>query len=1095
MPPKVQKQATLASILSDPVKLKQWISENPGADRIRTFLLHRSQLKTELFCGTCERDIAETPFTAKINDRELLDGTDNFIWCVTCDSLEHLSCNATHITDQQAPWICEDCKRDPNNEAAMELVEDGRVGHKIERRLLSLKAEPADPYEYEELMTFFTKSLNIDFINGTPDLKQLKLRFEEQKEEAEKLGQNLNEAHEKISSLVASLEAQTDELAQLRQESIKRSNRPDNVPLNRNASPTPKRRVPFMTYAADFGMNADPTAASTKVFKKPSSADSSPLDKTIEVMEKMELHQLRQILPIVKEYNGDYSKWLTFERQVNLVQSEGGYNGQYMKYIIRDKLTGTAADFVDGLMDTLEWEEIMDHLRNAFGNPTLVVDAKRKEVQKIKLPAKLTHAAVVEAKTIVAGYIQACRQAKIQPHDRSLALFLYNQLDARHCEGYYAFFKQHHPFETREEKLDVLIEYLDSIRDTLPPGIYSNISKDAKSKDTNNSFQLSSISAGGTSSNASSSSQQNTSRSANSRARTDSYEIRSLKEAKYMGYDMDKLRTYPAHCVLCSRDGHYTVECRAYKKKTLEERQRFVESKQLCQSCIISADHQANQCTLKKCCGARIGMNRCAGKHHVSLHKQNFSKTGRRHRPGSNRNKPDNNSFTQSNKPAETKTSSYQGHPVNTAKGDNGVLFTNLPKQGFQLLTLSSNSSANIQSSPRTIKLFRTVIQYNGKCAAAFTVGDSAAEISLVKRSLVDALGITGEPAVIGIQWTDNTTKNITGIKVDIPIKGILPDSEEFWIKDCYAVDDFTLPARSLNVELLKEKYPYLSSIPFASYRNAVPAVLLGARHASLVEAVKPVWEDGEGKPIGILTKLGYSIYGLSSNEHQLDVLNALAEEIDSDGDESITNAELSKQYEVSVSLDSLHLKTPGTHLTADEKSAITQAEAGLKQLPDGRIQMPLIWRLVKGSKPKLPDNFALVLRRQLAQERKLSKNPELLEAFNNNFKAEIDDGFIRGATKADLHTTGNVNYVPMSLVVNPNKRPIKTRNVYDASAKYKNTSLNANLLPGPNLLIDLLKPIMAMQECTIAFTGDIKAMFNQIMIDPVDQNCQRILW
>ncbi|KAG5677991.1 hypothetical protein PVAND_007703 [Polypedilum vanderplanki] len=82
-----------------------------------------------------------------------------------------------------------------------------------------------------------------------------------------------------------------------------------------------------------------------------------------------------------------------------------------------------------------------------------------------------------------------------------------------------------------------------------------------------------------------------------------------------------------------------------------------------------------------------------------------------------------------------------------------------------------------------------------------------------------------------------------------------------------------------------------------------------------------------------------------------------------------------------------------------------------------------------------------------------------------------------------------------MSLVVNANKRPIKTRNVYDASAKFKGTSLNDNLLAGPNLLIDLSKPVMSMRENLIAFTGDIKSMFNRILIDPIDQNCQRLLW
>ncbi|KAG5673944.1 hypothetical protein PVAND_003943 [Polypedilum vanderplanki] len=620
---------TLARTLLNAEALKKWISENPGSNRIRTFLLHRSQLKEDLNCDSCENSIAEEDHIVKINDRELLDGTDNFIWCTTCDQIEHLSClKLKKLSDDQAPWICPDCKEDPDNPSAQELVKERRTTHSLDRRLKVISAPPADPNTYEEIMSFFVKSLQVDIVHGVPDLLQVKARIEEQKKQAESLGQKLNEAAVKITDLKSTIDTQAEEIVQLKIDLSR--NTSTRKPSSENQSEEKQARIPFMTYAEDYGTSFNAfqdTAVNNGRKNRTYTTEESPLDRTMEVCKTIQLQTLRNVLPIVREFNGDSSKWLTFERQVNLVKSEGEYNSQFMKYLIRDKLSGIAAALVENLYETHEWDEIMNVLKDAFGNPNLVVDARRKQVQKIKLPIKLTHAAVIEAKTIVNGYTQACRQANVQAHDRSLALLIYNQLDQRYCEGYYAFFKQQHPYETREERLDVIMEYLDSIKDTLPPGTYTfSELKDSPKTPKPCTNVIATITSDppkpGTSS-------QSNPRSTNTKPRSEVYEIRNINEAKHQGYDLEKLKTYPARCLSCGRDGHYTVECTGYKRKSIKERQRFVDSKHLCRACIISADHQANQCPLKRYCGAFIQNNRCTAKHHLSLHTQSNSKAKR----------------------------------------------------------------------------------------------------------------------------------------------------------------------------------------------------------------------------------------------------------------------------------------------------------------------------------------------------------------------------------------------------------------------------------------------------------------------------------
>lgn len=68
-------------------------------------------------------------------------------------------------------------------------------------------------------------------------------------------------------------------------------------------------------------------------------------------------------------------------------------------------------------------------------------------------------------------------------------------------------------------------------------------------------------------------------------------------------------------------------------------------------------------------------------------------------------------------------------------------------------------------------------------------------------------------------------------------------------------------------------------------------------------------------------------------------------------------------------------------------------------------------------------------------------------------------------------------------------------RLVWDAAANSNETSLNANLLKGPDLLANLVGILFRFREHKYAITGDIRQMFHQIKICENDQDSQRCLW
>jgi len=85
--------------------------------------------------------------------------------------------------------------------------------------------------------------------------------------------------------------------------------------------------------------------------------------------------------------------------------------------------------------------------------------------------------------------------------------------------------------------------------------------------------------------------------------------------------------------------------------------------------------------------------------------------------------------------------------------------------------------------------------------------------------------------------------------------------------------------------------------------------------------------------------------------------------------------------------------------------------------------------------------------------------------------------------------------YLPMQAVFTPD-RTTKLRLVFDASAKGPNGKyLNDHLEKGPHYINSLPNVLMAWRFDQVAYTGDMRKMFNQVRIHPDDQVFHRFLW
>lgn len=73
--------------------------------------------------------------------------------------------------------------------------------------------------------------------------------------------------------------------------------------------------------------------------------------------------------------------------------------------------------------------------------------------------------------------------------------------------------------------------------------------------------------------------------------------------------------------------------------------------------------------------------------------------------------------------------------------------------------------------------------------------------------------------------------------------------------------------------------------------------------------------------------------------------------------------------------------------------------------------------------------------------------------------------------------------------------KPDKVRVVFDCSAKHRNTSLNDQLLQGPDLTNSLVGVLTRFREEPVALMADIEAMFHQVRVAPSDCDAVRYLW
>ncbi|XP_049864837.1 uncharacterized protein LOC126366021 isoform X1 [Pectinophora gossypiella] len=176
------------------------------------------------------------------------------------------------------------------------------------------------------------------------------------------------------------------------------------------------------------------------------------------------------------------------------------------------------------------------------------------------------------------------------------------------------------------------------------------------------------------------------------------------------------------------------------------------------------------------------------------------------------------------------------------------------------------------------------------------------------------------------------------------------------------------------------------------------------------------------------------------------------------------------------------------------ELSCETYMEASYCRNPEGRMIVPLTF-VDPQEKPRFLNSREVALKRLLNLERKFKINPLFRTAYINFMDDYLKCGHME-EVEPPLSSEGHFYYIPHHGVLRPDSVTTPLRTVFDASAKdAAGVSLNDSLLPGPKLQKNIFDLLVRFRWHAVVFTGDIKQMYRQFLVELRDCDYQRILW
>ncbi|CAK9816560.1 hypothetical protein ANTQUA_LOCUS9005 [Anthophora quadrimaculata] len=365
------------------------------------------------------------------------------------------------------------------------------------------------------------------------------------------------------------------------------------------------------------------------------------------------------------------------------------------------------------------------------------------------------------------------------------------------------------------------------------------------------------------------------------------------------------------------------------------------------------------------------------------------------------------------------------------------------------------------------------IIDNNGKSHQCRVLLDSCSQSNFLTQKICDKVGLTTESvstALQGMNQMSTEIKNRTQARI-----------KSRW--NNYVNSLSFLVAKQISQKLpcqviLRKNLDIPAGIHLADPKFHEPAEIDGLLGAQIFWDLLCVGQISLKNRTTRLqkTKLGWIVTGELKNTNQsaATICNLTTHTLESDI-QKFWNIEECPSQPILSPEEQMCENHYTTHTTRDKKT--------------GRytVQLPF-----KENKTKLGESHHIALKRFLALERSLNKNPDIKKQYTN-FLQEYDQ--LGHMTEIKVDEQGGY-YLPHHAVTKSDSITTKLRVVFDASARSSSGwSLNDTLLVGPTLQDNLVALTLRFRFHKYVLTADIAKMYRQINLHNNDRKYHKILW
>ncbi len=487
-------------------------------------------------------------------------------------------------------------------------------------------------------------------------------------------------------------------------------------------------------------------------------------------------------------------------------------------------------------------------------------------------------------------------------------------------------------------------------------------------------------------------------------------------------------------CVCCS-GSHLLEGCQQFQRKKHRDKISFLKEKELCFSC-LGAGHMSRNCDNRLTCKV------CSQIHPSVLH---IDKGDR----GDTGTKPSKETV------AGNITTSHKtcGH---TGAGDDRCLLSILPVQ---------------------------VKSIKGDCIInTYAFLDPGSTATFCSEQLMQRLNLTGRRTNFLLQ-TMGQERVVSAYSVSgLEISGL--ETNHFYkLPEILTQKEMPVSTNNIVTEGDLAKWPYLSKVKIPSLSANVD-LLIGSNAPKMLEPWEVINSQGEG-PYAIRTALGWVINGPlhgSSSGLEAEVSSVIVNRISVSRLENMLKEQYNHDFNERITEEKGLSREDMRFMEIAERSAT---------LRDGHYSLKLPF---KKENVSLPNNFSVVKQRLLSLKRRFLHNEQFYEEYTTCLNGMISKGYAEQVPMQQLDgDSGKVWYIPHHGVYHPKKMTLRV--VFDCGATCKGTSLNQQLLQGPNLTSTLLGVLIRFRQEPVAVMGKIQAMFHQVKVEEEDRDFLRFLW